>query len=398
MTENEFDDIMPYSDEEAVEALGKVANHPYCLAISKYLFPDQPVTFLRNALKSVHSIEEFQSIVMTKVIDWVLENTAHNFSYDGISNVQSVEGKFLTLSNHRDIILDPSITQYVLNKNGYPMSEICVGDNLLSASKTVEYLLRSNRMIKVIRGISARELYLSSQRLSKYIRQTITSGKSSIWLAQRQGRTKNGIDITEQGLLKMLDMSGEKTFTENFEELNIIPLSISYEYEPCDIRKAREILISRTQKYVKTKKEDLHSILNGIRMQKGNIHLNFGQPLTHEEIYAASFCDKNDRYQAIRHAVDIRVIENYRLWKTNYMAYDLLYETERFTDKYTPEDLEAFKAYVEKKMKKVENSLDKVELRKIFLGIYCNPIIEKEKLAEEKAKEAEAAAALGEKD
>jgi hypothetical protein len=286
------------------------------------------------------------------------------------------------MSNHRDIILDPAITQYVSHKNGIPMSEICVGDNLLS-EKVVEKLLRSNRMIKVIRGISARELYLSSQLLSKYIRQTITSGKSSVWIAQRQGRTKDGIDITEQGLLKMFDMSGTGTFVENFEELNIVPLSISYEYEPCDFRKAREILISRSQKYVKGPKEDMHSIMTGIRQQKGNVHLNIGVPLTHEEIEAASHCDKNDRYQMIRHAVDIRVVEGYHLWKTNYVAYDIVNGTTKYSDHYGPEDVESFKAYTEHKLRRTERGLDRDEIRKIFLGIYANPVATKEKFKAE---------------
>jgi len=378
---SEFESICPYNDEEAVAALNKVANHPAVLAISEYLFPDQPVTYLRNALKSVRSIDEFQEVVMNDAVTWCIDHTVHNFSYDGISYIKGIRGKFLAMSNHRDIILDPAITQLVFYRNGIPMAEICVGDNLIKQSKTVEYLLRSNRMIKVIRGISARDLYLSSQMLSRYIRQTITSGKASIWLAQRQGRTKDGIDTTEQGLLKMLDMSGEKSFQENFMELNIVPLSISYEYEPCDIRKAREILISRTRKYVKSHHEDMHSIVMGIRQKKGNVHLNFGLPLTYDEIEVASKCDKNDRYQAIRHAVDKRVIAGYHLWKTNYIAYDLVGGGNKYSDLYGPEDVESFKAYMEHRLDKVEKRLDRDELRNIFLHIYSNPVLSKERLA-----------------
>ncbi|MBQ0144452.1 MAG: acyltransferase [Bacteroidales bacterium] len=378
---SEFDSICPYNDAEAVEALNKVANHPGVLAISGYLFPDEPVTYLRNALKSVHSIDEFQEIVMNRAVTTCMDQTVHNFSYDGISYLKGQKGKYLLMSNHRDIILDPAITQVVLFRNGIPMTEICVGDNLIKQSKTVEHLLRSNRMIKVIRGISARELYLSSQILSRYIRETITSGKSAIWLAQRQGRTKDGIDTTEQGLLKMLDMSGTKTFQENFQELNIVPLSISYEFEPCDVRKAREILISRTSKYVKSKTEDLHSIAIGIRQKKGDVHLNIGLPLTAEEIEMASKCDKNDRYQAIRHAVDKRVIAGYHLWRTNYIAYDLVNNTTKYSDLYTKEDVEMFAHYTEHQLDKVERKLDRDELRKIFRGIYANPVVSKERLA-----------------
>ena len=381
---NEFTDISPYTDAEAVEALGKLADHPAVVEVSKAIFPDKEPEFLRKILKSVKSIDEFQILVMNKAVEWVLSTTAHNFSYDGIGNLKKINGKFLAMSNHRDIILDPAITQVVLYRNAIPMTEIAVGSNLLT-NKYIEYLIRSNRMIKVIRGINARQLYLSSQVLSKYIRECITSGRSSIWIAQREGRAKDGIDTTEQGLLKMLDMSGTADFTTNFEELNIVPLSISYEYEPCDILKAREHLISRTQKYVKGSREDLISIMTGIEQQKGNIHLNIGSPLTHDEIEAASCCNKNDRYQAIRHAVDVRIIEGYKLWKTNYIGYDMVNHTFKYRDKYTPEDVAQFTDYVEHQLDKVEKSLCRADLRDIFLRIYANPVVSLENLLIERA-------------
>lgn len=381
---NEFTDISPYTDAEAVEALGKLADHPAVVEVSKAIFPDKEPEFLRKILKSVKSIDEFQILVMNKAVEWVLSTTAHNFSYDGIGNLKKINGKFLAMSNHRDIILDPAITQVVLYRNAIPMTEIAVGSNLLT-NKYIEYLIRSNRMIKVIRGINARQLYLSSQVLSKYVRECITSGRSSIWIAQREGRAKDGIDTTEQGLLKMLDMSGTADFTTNFEELNIVPLSISYEYEPCDILKARERLISRTQKYVKGSREDLISIMTGIEQQKGNIHLNIGSPLTHDEIEAASCCNKNDRYQAIRHAVDVRIIEGYKLWKTNYIGYDMVNHTFKYRDKYTPEDVAQFTDYVEHQLDKVEKSLCRADLRDIFLRIYANPVVSLENLMIERA-------------
>lgn len=369
---SEFENIGPYSDEEAVKALAIVADHPAVAQASKFIFPDQPETFLRDMLKKIQSVDDFQRVVMSKAVEWVIENSVKKFTYDGLENLPS-DRKYLALSNHRDIILDPAFTQYILLSNGLPLTQIAVGDNLLK-NKYVEYLIRSNRMIKVIRGISARSLYLSSQVLSKYIRNCITSGESSIWLAQREGRTKNGIDITEQGLLKMLDMSGAKEFVDNFEELNIIPLSISYEYEPCDILKAREIMISRTQKYEKQPNEDIISIVTGIKEYKGNVHLHIGEPLTHQEILDASFCNKNDRYQFIRHAVDIRVIEGYKLWKTNYMAFDIQEGEGIYASEYTPEEMTAFKAYIEGRLALPEPELDRNELRQTLLDIYANPV------------------------
>ena len=375
---SKFESISPYTDAEAVEALSKVADNPLVTSVSQYFFPDKEPGFLTGLLKSVKSVDEFQVLVMSRVVEWVLAHTAHNFSYDGIKHIDPSR-KFLAMSNHRDIILDPAITQLVLYRNNIPMTEIAVGDNLLT-NPFIEYLIRSNRMIKVVRGISARELYLSSQLLSEYIRLNITTGKSSIWLAQRQGRTKDGADITEQGLLKMLDMSGKEDFLHNFRELNIIPLSISYEIEPCDVLKARELLISRTQKYVKADGEDLHSIITGIKQQKGNIHLHIGEQLTDEEIAEASLCDKNDRYQLIRHAVDLRVIDGYRLWKTNYIAYDMLNPGDRYREHYSKEDVEWFIDYKEHQLDTVEPELDRAALNDIFLHIYANPVVSKEML------------------
>ena len=374
---SEFNDIAPFNDEEAAAALSRLANHPNTPWISRYIFPDKPASFLAELLRNIHTVDEFQSIVMSKAVEWVISASMKNFTYAGIGNIKKLKGKYLAMSNHRDIILDPAIMQLVLNRNGLEPTEICVGDNLLK-QKSVELLIRSNRMIKVIRGISARELYLSSQQLSKYIRESITSGHSSVWIAQRQGRTKDGIDVTEQGLLKMVDMSGTKDFVENFKEIQIVPISMSYEYEPCDIMKAREVLISRTQKYVKRELEDLESIILGIKQQKGNVHMNIDTPITEAEIIEASECDKNDRYKKMRYAVDRRVIQGYKLWKTNYMAYDWVNNTSKYSDHYDKADMEAFRAYVAGQLKLVESTLDHEELKDIFLHIYSNPVLNKE--------------------
>ncbi len=376
---NEFSDIAPFSDEEAAAALTRLSNHPNTKWVSKFIFPDKPETFLAQVLRSIHTVDEFQSTVMSKAVEWVIQSSMTEFTCDGIDKLKTLDGCFLAMSNHRDIILDPALLQLVLLQNNLPETQICVGDNLLKV-KSVELLIRSNRMIKVIRGISARELYLSSQLLSRYIRETITSGTASVWIAQRQGRTKDGLDVTEQGLLKMLDMSGEKDFVQNFLDLHITPFSISYEYEPCDILKARELLISRTQKYVKGETEDLQSIMMGIKQPKGRVHLQVGEPLTEAELTEASACDKNDRYQLIRQAVDKRVVRNYKLWKTNYMAYDMVTEGTKYAHLYSEEDLEGFKSYIAQQLLMAEPSLDRNELRDIFLHIYSNPVLSKEAL------------------
>ena len=376
----DFSDIAPFNDEEAAAALARVSNHPNVPWVSKFLFPDKPQTFLRDMLLGIYTVDQFQQTVMKTAIQWVIDNTTTEFTYDGIEILKGMKTPYLAMSNHRDIILDPALTQMILMWNNLPETQICVGDNLLK-QKTIELLIRSNRMIKVIRGISARELYLSSQVLSKYIRKTITTGKGSVWIAQRQGRTKDCIDVTEQGLLKMIDMSGTKDFVQNFMEVHIIPLSISYEYEPCDIMKARETIIKRhSGTYVKGEDEDLQSIMIGIKQPKGHVHLHVGEPLTEEEIREASYCDKNDRYQSIRHAVDRRIIEGYRLWKTNYMAYDLVNKGSKYASEYTQQDMENFQGYLAQQLIKVESTLDRHEMMDELLHIYSNPVLSKENL------------------
>lgn len=377
--EVDYASISPYTDEEAVKALRRVAQNPFLPIVSKFLFPDEPFYTLRRLLKSINSIDEFQQVVMSKMIMTVIQRSSSGFTFDGLENVPK-DRKFLAVSNHRDIILDPAMIQWTLFYNDLPLTEICVGSNLLESNRMVSDLLRSNRMIKVIRGISARELYLSSKLLSSYIRDRITSGGSSVWIAQREGRTKNGLDKTEQGLLKMFDMSGKGSFEENFNELNILPMSISYEYESCDIRKARELLISRKQKYVKKKHEDTHSIISGISQWKGGIHLSIDKPITPEEVHEASILDKNDRYQALRKTLDERIIRNYKLWKTNFIAYDMLEGKGKYSDRYSKENVEEFEGYMAHKLGKVERSLNHDELKQIFLDIYANPVRAKEEL------------------
>ena len=183
---SEFEDIRPYSDEEAVQALNRVARHPMLPLISKYLFPKESVDTLAKTLRKVKSIDEFQSVVMVDVINAILARTSEGFTFSGMENLTGLDGRFLAVSNHRDIVLDPALILYAMHASGLPFAELCVGSNLLQ-NRLIEDLMKSNRMIKVIRGISARQMYLNSHTLSKYIRLSITSGTASIWVAQKEG-------------------------------------------------------------------------------------------------------------------------------------------------------------------------------------------------------------------
>ena len=375
----EYDDIRPYNDEEAAAALRRVAQHPVCAQISRYLFPELPESALGSILSGVTGVDDFQHKVMDQAVHRIVDTTTTAFTYAGTETLKNPEhaGCHLFLSDHRDIVLDPAITQIVLVECGLPTTEICVGDNLLS-DPLVEDLIRSNRMVKVRRGISGRELYDALQKLSRYIRESVTTGRSSVWLAQRQGRTKDGRDFTEEALIKMLGMSAAEgeDFAATYKALRIVPLSISYELDSCDILKAREVLIKETGvPYVKKPGEDLHSIITGIRQPKGRVHLQFCEPLTDAEIDACAAAPRPQRHKMLCQLLDERILGGYRLWDTNYIAWDLLHPgAERFADRYSPESKAKFLAYTEHQLATVEPELDRTALRERFLGIYANPV------------------------
>ena len=372
---DKFGDIRPYTDQEAREAFKRMASDPHIEPIAQYIKPGLPADAVRGLLVSLTSVWDFQHKVMYDVMKSIIGKTTAGVTYTGIENLK--DGKtHLLISNHRDIILDPAIIQVLLYENKVHTTEIAVGDNLIS-SQFIEDITRSNGMIKVVRGGTPREIYSSSCHLSEYLRSKIATGECSAWIAQRNGRTKDGKDETSQGLVKMLQMSGSGDFAADFEELNIVPIAISYQYEPCDFLKARELYISRRQQYVKQPGEDLQSMLTGLTQYKGGVHYYFAPSLSREVIEGCAALDKNERYKAIAAAIDKEILSNYKLWNNNYIACDILEGTSNYEEHYSQSEKEAFIAYMEggiSKSVEKENDIDPVELREIFLGIYANPV------------------------
>ncbi len=370
-----FDYIRPYNDSEAVEAFKRIVKDSRLADISAFLFPGMPTNNLEGLIASLKGVDDYQLKLMTKVVNTILEKTSTSLTYSGLDLTQDFQ-KHLLISNHRDIILDPAIVQIIFYRNSVPTTEIAVGDNLIS-SQFVEDIIRSNRMIKVVRGGTPREIYSSSLLLSSYIRKKIVGGECSIWIAQRNGRAKNGEDRTEQGLLKMLDMSGGKDFVKNFAELSIVPLSISYQFEPCDFLKARELYISKRQKYVKAPGEDLNSIITGVTQYKGGIHLHFCSKLSDDDIEGCMNFDKNERFKALCSLMDNKINSSYKLWNNNYIAYDLLNNNSNNAIHYTEDEKHEFIAYFEKGLSKIVEKapeIDYSELKEIFLSIYAAPV------------------------
>ena len=374
-----FDDIRPYNDSEVHPALERIVANPLFSNVAQYLFPGQDENMFKQLLLSCNSKEDFQVKVMSQIVAKILHGTAKELTFSGLEHFEGGK-KHLIVSNHRDIVLDSAIIQLILFKHGVDTTEIAVGDNLITSS-FIEDITRSNKMIKVIRSSNPREVYTTSKVLSEYIRYNVSNQKSSIWIAQRNGRTKDGIDVTEQGLLKMFDMSGSGDFVKDFAELSILPTSISYEFEPCDIQKAVEMYVSKRQKYVKAEGEDLKSILTGIMQPKGNIHIAFNAPVSLEEIQEASQLDKNEKFKAICTAMDKKIVAEYKLWGNNYIAYDMLNGSNEYADMYTTEQKAVFEGYMAKQLSAVQlPDVDMDELKEIFLSIYANPVAGKKNL------------------
>ena len=371
MLQEKFKGIRPYIGEEEAPALARIAANPILKDIAAYLFPDKSSDILKNMISSLKSVDEFQSKVMLHAIKKIISDTAKELTYSGQEKLSENKREQLFISNHRDILLDSAIIQVILFINNLKTSEMAVGDNLIT-DLFMEDVARSNKMIKVVRSTIPRELYKSSLLLSEYIRNSISSNRSSVWIAQRNGRTKDGVDLTEQGLLKMLEMSGSGNFENDFLELSITPVSISYEYEPCDFLKARELYISQRTKYKKSPGEDLNSILTGIMQYKGNIHIHFCDPIDKDELSLCASMEKNEKFKKLAEVIDSRIYSKYHIWKTNMIAYDILNSSSKYITEYSREEFNSFNDYCDFKISGFDG--DKEEIKHIFLSIYANPI------------------------
>ena len=376
MNEDSYSDIRPYNDDEIPAALERIVNDPFFVPAVNFAFPDADMERIREAVRTCKTVDEMQERVMFSIIKRIIEATIDNFTSTGIERVEKDKG-YLYISNHRDITLDSLLLQYTLFTNGLSTTATTLGDNLLRSQFIID-ICRINRAVRVIRktdDISPREFLQNSQHLAEYIRWYISQGKS-MWISQRNGRTKDGIDATDQGVLKMVSLSGPSDFVENFSELNIAPIAISYQYEPCDIKKTIETVVNMTGgTYQKGKNEDVNSILYGIRMPKGDVNISICEPITREELEECGKLPKAEAYKLLKEIIDNRIYKNYKLHDTNYIAHDILHRSKQYADYYTPAAVKKFKgrmAYAEARF--MEYGLDLKTARKVYLGIYAGPV------------------------
>lgn len=375
---SKFDEIRYFYDHEVNEALGSIARDPMMKALMNFTFPDTDEQVWLEQFKNVHSISDFQHQFVAFAVRQILAKSSDGLTTSGFDKLDK-NTPYLFISNHRDIVLDTSLLNLVLLEGGYIMTASAIGDNLVR-KKFLNVLAKLNRNFLVQRGLPLREQLTSSQTMSEYIREQLYNEKRSVWIAQREGRTKDGNDSTQQGVLKMLAMAaGDLSLTDYFKTLKIVPISISYEYDPTDSLKMPQLLARhRDEEYIKGKNEDFTNILSGILGQKKRIHIHAGDILDTElDEIAVTIDNKNKQLQAIAQVIDRSIISHYKLWPTKYIAYDLLHNTNKYTSEYTEQEKQLF-------IRRLEMRIDPSDpvSRKYFLAMYANPLVNKLKVEE----------------
>lgn len=368
---NDFEEIRPYHDSEVKGVLKGLLEDPIFQKAIQYVFPKWDKKDIWQLLKDVETVKEFQKRLMYAAVHAVAEKTITQLSNSGFDTLSKNES-YLYISNHRDIILDSAIFNVMLFEAGMDTCEVAIGSNLLIQPWLVD-LVKLNKNFIVHREIPSKKLYEYSLRLSNYIRNAITVNNSSVWIAQKEGRTKDGNDITQAGLLKMLSISGKGNIVDDFKSLNFVPMAISYEYEPCDHLKAREIAIrNETGNYKKQSGEDLQSMIDGITSYKGRFHISLGTTMSDKLDNLTSGTNKNDLMKELASLVNKEIYALYRLWPTNYLAFDMLNKDCLYEDQYTKEDKHKFLDHLEATIVKTGQPHDVA--KEILLNMYANPV------------------------
>lgn len=365
-----FDNIRCYTDDEAVEALRRMVGYDEFYPLFRHVFPELSKTELTELFLSITGSFDFQKRVVDKAVKTVIKLSMDEFTWGGIENIKS-DGAYLFVANHRDIVLDAALLQVVLVSNNMNTTQITFGSNLMTTPFIIDFG-KTNKMFTVFRNPDSREQIRISKQLSEYMRHVIEVKKESLWIAQRSGRTKDGIDITQQGLLRMFSMSGNGSIKKRLKELNIVPLTISYEFEPCDYLKVYETYHSQQGKYIKKKGEDYRSIAEGISGYKGRGKLVVGEPLTNFLDSLPDPMDKKELFKAVALEIDRQIYKNYQLWPSNYIAMDMLNDNQKYSSKYSIAEKERFMEIMNKKMSLVD--LKEEDFKNYFLQLYANPV------------------------
>ena len=370
----EFDEIRPYYDEELPAVYEELIADPAFRQVAGAAMPDLPFDRLAALMRSCKTKQDFQVNICYNILKRIIREATQGVTFD--NSAQPDRGSAYTyVSNHRDIVLDSGFLSLMLVEQGQDTVEIAIGDNLL-IYPWIKKLVRINKSFIVQRALTMRQMLEASARMSRYMHHTIRDKHQSIWIAQREGRAKDSSDRTQESILKMMAMAGEGDIISRLQEMNIVPLAISYEYDPCDYLKAREFQQKRDNPdYKKTTADDLLNMQTGLLGYKGRVHLCTA-PCINDQLEALD-CSlpKQELFLRAAGLVDRGIFANYRLYPNNYAAADLLEGGNRFASHYTAEDKRHFTDYVARQLARIDlPGKDEVFLREKLLLMYANPL------------------------
>ena len=374
----EFESMRSFEDSEVQSAIKSLLEDTrFRRTVLDRILKGIPMWAIKFYLRRFKTIDSFQlGVIYPFVLKKILRDSSNGFSHN-FKNVMPKEREdYLFLSNHRDIVLDSAYLDYILLPSGKSSVEIGIGNNLL-IYPWIETLVRLNRSFVVNRSASAAELLKTSEKLSAYIRFVITCKRKPVWLAQREGRAKDSDDRTQKSVLKMLTMSGEGSLCERLKSLHITPLTISYEYDPCDYLKAQEFQLKRDNPgYKKSKQDDLDNMKTGMKGYKGHIHYQVSEPIDEEIAALDESVPRNQYLDQVATIIDKHIFKGYKIYPSNRIALDMLRGDNAQSAYYTDKDKRSFEKYLEGQLGKISiPNPDWNYLRERILTMYANPLI-----------------------
>lgn len=371
----EFEEIRPYHDEELPQVFEELIADPAFQQVACAVMPGVPFEAIAQKMRASKTKQEFQENLCYGILHKLAKDTTDGLILESMA-VLNKQSAYTYVSNHRDIILDSGFLSVLLVEQGLDTVEIAIGDNLL-IYPWIKKLVRINKCFTVQRALTMRQMLESSIRMSRYMHYTIAEKKQSIWIAQREGRAKDSNDRTQDSVLKMLAMGGEGDLIDRLIEMNIAPLAISYEYDPCDFLKAQEFQLKRDiEGYKKTTQDDLISMQTGLFGYKGKVHFQTAPCINDKLEQLDRSLPKQELFSGISACIDRRIHGNYRIYSGNYVAYDWLNNTSEFADHYTSEEKQRFVTYIEQQLGKIKiPNKDEDFLRGKLLLMYANPLV-----------------------
>lgn len=383
MTDQEFNDIAPFDDGPHFhQHIARLVGEPQFQHAVKWVLPGVDYQEFANTLLECHTQEDFQMKIMLPFLMKLEQGTTNGITLDGIDNYEP-DKSYVLISNHRDIVLDAAFLNLVLVRGGRPTCEVAIGNNLL-IMPWIDELVRINKSFIVKRDTGVRGALEAARHLSAYIHYCLSTKHQSLWIAHREGRAKDSNDRTQEGLIKMLTLGGSGSPIDSIRDIRLLPVSISYEFDPNDYLKAKEFLCKRRDPdFKKSQHDDLLSMETGILQQKGRIHFSLTECINPELDLLPQDLGRSEACTRISEIVDRHIHRNYHLFPINYVAHDLLSGLNQFTDLYTRADVDAVNERIATQLAKVDLpdiTPDEMNfMREMVLTMYANPLSNKMK-------------------